>query len=240
MIEVAAVTRALAIFDAFKAMETSLTLAELARRTRLHKTTVLRIARSMALSHYLIQVGDGSWRLGPAAGWLGARYQMTFDRGASIEAVLRELSVATGETATFYVREGNIRICLARVEGPQSIRHHVRKGEMLPLIGAAGHVLRAFSGERGALYDRIRQRGHHSTAGERDPQVASIACAVLAANRSLIGCIVVSGPINRFTSALQRRHLSTVQQAASTLSFELSSTSVRDLAASPPVQLAGK
>ena len=37
--EVAAVVRALAILDAFNATENTLTLGELARRTRLHKTT---------------------------------------------------------------------------------------------------------------------------------------------------------------------------------------------------------
>ncbi len=87
-IEVAAVSRALAILDAFKATESALTLGELARRTRMHKTTVLRIARTMATSRYLMQCADGSWRLGPAAGWLGARYQMMFDRVAAIELIL--------------------------------------------------------------------------------------------------------------------------------------------------------
>jgi DNA-binding IclR family transcriptional regulator len=225
-IEVAAVTRALSILDAFNAMESALTLGELARRTRVHKTTVLRIARTMAASRYLMQCADGSWRLGPAAGWLGARYQMTFDRAAAIEPILRELSRQTGESASFYVREGDIRTCLVRIDGPQTIRHHVRVGEMLPLIGAPGHVLRAFSGEAGTLYERIRRLGYHTTAGERDPQVASVACPVLGRNQSLIGCVVVSGPIARFTAAMLRRHLRALQKVAATLSVELSSTLV--------------
>jgi DNA-binding IclR family transcriptional regulator len=92
-------------------------------------------------------------------------------------------------------------------------------------------VLLAFSGEQGALYERIRRLGYHFTAGERDPQVASVACPVLGANRSLIGCVVVSGPIARFAPAVRRRHLRALQKATAALSLQLSSASVDDLPA---------
>ncbi len=65
--------------------------------------------------------------------------------------MLLELTQATGESAAFYVREGNIRTCIARVEGPQPIRHHARMGSALPLDkGSPGRVILAFSGEPGA------------------------------------------------------------------------------------------
>ena len=80
VLTVIAVTRALAILDAFKPGEIDLTLGELARRTRLHKTTVLRIARTLGAVRYLVQMPAGSWRLGPAAGWLGARYHRRLTR----------------------------------------------------------------------------------------------------------------------------------------------------------------
>ena len=60
------------MLEVFKQAERALTVGEPARRTRLHKTPVLRIARTMAVSRYLVQLGDGSWRLGPAAGWARA------------------------------------------------------------------------------------------------------------------------------------------------------------------------
>ena len=112
----------------------------------------------MAQHRYMTQTPTGSWRLGPASGWLGARYQMSYDRAALVEPVLRELSQATGESAAFYVREGDRRVCIARVDGSQSIRHHARMGEAITLNrGAAGRVLLAFSGETGAPYDAIRR-----------------------------------------------------------------------------------
>jgi DNA-binding IclR family transcriptional regulator len=221
---VIAVTRAMKILDLFKAGEGAVTLAELSRRSHLHKTTVLRIARTLSSARYLVQLADGSWRLGPAAGWLGARYQMTFDRTTSIEPVLRELSATTGESAGFFVREGDTRICVVRVDGPQTIRHHVRIGQpLLVSRGAPGRVLLAFSGEPGEPYESIRRAGYHATLGERDPQLASVACPVFGLNRALIGCVAVSGPIDRFNAAARARHLRALRRAAGVLTYELSS-----------------
>ena len=219
---VIAVARAFAILDAFKASENALTLGELARRTRLHKTTVLRIARTIASTGYMVQLGDGSWRLGAGAGWLGARYQTTYDQTASIEPILRELSTTTSESAAFYVREGDTRVCVVRVDGPQTIRHHVRVGEQLPLNrGSIGRVLLAFSDEPGKLYDTIRAAGYHMTSGERDPQVSSVACPVFGINRRLIGCVAITGPISRLTPGAGKKHVAAVRKAAARMTFEL-------------------
>lgn len=227
---VVAVTRAIAILDAFHTSEGALTLGELARRTGLHKTTVLRIARTMMASRYLVQLENGSWRLGPGAGWLGARYQTAFGQTASIEPVLRDLSGVTGESAAFYVREGNTRSCVVRVDGPQTIRHHVRMGEILPVNrGAIGRVLLAFSGEPGELYDRIRRAGYHETRGERDPQVASVAFPVFGLNHRLIGCVAVSGPIDRFTRKACARHVVALRKAAACLSYEIGASTLAPL-----------
>lgn len=227
-IGVTSVSRALALLDAFQPNEAFLTLGELARRTRLHKTTALRIARTMATARYLVQAPEGAWRLGPAAGRLGARYQASFDREAHVEPVLRELSQKTGESAAFYIREDNSRICVARVDGPQAIRHHVRIGEIFPVqLGAAGKVLLAFAGEPGALFEKVRRNGYFTVAGERDPQVTSIACPVFGVNHSLIAAVVVSGPIARFTPAACSRHLVHLRKAASQLSFLLGDDAAR-------------
>lgn len=221
---VIAVTRAMSILDAFQTGEAALTLGELSRRTALHKTTVLRIARTMAAARYLVQMDNGSWRLGPGAGWLGARYQTVFGQTAYIEPVLRDLSGVTGESAAFYVREGNSRSCVVRVDGPQAIRHHVRMGEFLPVNrGAIGRVLLAFSDEPGAPYDEIRRVGHHVTRGERDPQVASVAYPVFGINHRLIGCVAVSGPLDRFTPKACVKHVQALRKAASRLGYELGS-----------------
>jgi DNA-binding IclR family transcriptional regulator len=221
-LRVTAVVRALDILDAFKPGETALALGELARRTGLHKTTALRIARTLSAARYLVQLPGGSWRLGPAAGWLGTRYHRGFYEAVVIEPVLRELARRTRESAAFYVREGDMRICVVRVDGPQPVRYHARLGEVLPLErGAPGRVLLAYSGEPGKPYEAIRRAGYHSTFGERDPAVASVAAPVFGQNRALVGVVAITGPIARLTAAAAAAHARLLRACASRLTDEL-------------------
>jgi DNA-binding IclR family transcriptional regulator len=170
----------------------------------------------------LVQKEDGSWRLGRAAGWLGACYQATFDVHDVVEPVLRELTIQTGESASFYVREGNQRTCLARVDGPQTIRHHVRVGIGLPLnLGAPGRVILAFSGEPGEPYETIRQRGYHLSLGEREPEVSSVSAPVFGIQWRLLGSICISGPTSRLTETRLLELAQTIIQSANQLSYAI-------------------
>jgi DNA-binding IclR family transcriptional regulator len=162
------------------------------------KTTVLRTARTLARSGYLAQWEDGRWRLGPAAGWLGVRYQTAFDARDVIDSMLRALTDATGETTALFVREGDSRTCVARSERPSLTRRYIRAGEKLPLDhGASGQVLLAYSGEAGEPYEQIRRRGYHVSVGERDAGMCSISTPVFGARRSLFGALCISGEVSR-------------------------------------------
>ena len=219
---VIAVTRALQVLEAYRIGERQLSLAEMSRRTGLHNSTVLRLCRTLAQSGYMVQNEDGAWRLGPATGWLGARYQAGFDINNVVEPTLRELSQATQESASFYVREGDERACIARVEGPQSVRHHVRIGMRLPLaLGAPGRVILAFSGESGAVYELIRRQGYHLSVGEREAQVSSVAAPVFGLNWRLLGSMCISGPTARLGAKELQAHAQLVMDAANRLSYAL-------------------
>lgn len=232
---VAAVTRALQILDAFVLGESHLPLAELSRRCGLHKTTVLRLARTLAQSGYLVQREDGEWRLGPATGWLGARYQAGFDVQNVLEPALRALSQSSGESAAFYVREGNVRTCLVRVEGPQALRHHARMGEGLPLEhGSPGRVILAFSGEPGRLYEQIRKQGYQWSIGEREPGVATVSAPVFGMNRRLLGSVCISGPESRLPPATLEALAPQVMNTARQLSYALAGNASAAPAELPP------
>jgi DNA-binding IclR family transcriptional regulator len=219
---VMAVTRALRLLEAFGMEDAQLSLAELSRRTRLHKTTALRIARTLAQDNYLVQREDGNWRLGRAVGWLGACYQATFDVHEVVEPVLRELSAQTGESASFYVREGNQRTCLARVNGPRTIRHDVRVGVGFPLdLGAPGRAILAYGGQAGEPYESIRQSGYAMSLGERDPEVSSVAAPVFGLQWRLLGSICISGPTSRLNKKRLLELAQTIMQAANQLSYAI-------------------
>ncbi|MEO8752042.1 MAG: IclR family transcriptional regulator [Casimicrobiaceae bacterium] len=223
-----AVTRALQVLDAFGAHEQGMSLAELSRRLGMGKPTLLRTARTLARSGYLVQMDDRRWRLGPAAGSLGVRYQTSFDTNNAIDLVLRRLAGSTRESAALFVVDGNSRTCVARVDRPSLTRHHIRAGEMLPLDrGASGRILTAYLGEPGAYFDSIRRRGFYVSLGERDRTMASIAVPVIGARRRLFGAVCVSGTVDRLGQEALLRHLPKLQAAAAQISRAVSAPATR-------------
>ena len=192
---VAAVDRALAILGAFTDNDRKLSLAELAKRTGLYKSTVIRLAKSLEKSHYLLRSEDGSYRLGAKLLSLGAIYQKNFGTAEIVPQVLREIVDELHEGASFYVRDEAQRLCLHRMESPRAVRDSIHVGDRLPLtVGAAGHVILAFSGLSGERYDQIRKNMYSASYGERDPETAAVACPVFGAEHRFIGALSVSGP----------------------------------------------
>ena len=225
---VLAVERAVRILRAFSGSEPYLGLAAMSERAQLHKTTALRIARTLANADFLVQREDGSWRLGPAAGRLGAHYQQTFDVNDAITPLLRELARDSGESASLFVREGDMRTCLLRVESASEERAVVHPGTSFPLSkGAPGRVILAFSGQPGRLYEEIRRRGYHLAMRERAAEAASVAAPVFGSNWQLLGAISMSGPAARLTEARLRSHASAVMATARRASQLLGGTFVR-------------
>ena len=117
---VAAVDRALSILAAFRNGDDALSLAELARRTGLYKSTALRLLASLARSGMVERTEQGTWRLGAECARLGSLYGARFDLARIVRPALAALVEATGETASFYVRDGRSRI--VRVSWCQSSR----------------------------------------------------------------------------------------------------------------------
>lgn len=194
---VEAVEKAFKILECFTSGRTEMTLTEISEETGFYKSTVLRLAVSLEKFGYMIRGEDNRFRLGAAAWRLGSSYRQSFALGEIIRPELKILSEATNETASFYVREGNVRICLFRSEPARAIRHSIAEGRTLPLNqGASGKVLHAFSNESGDA--AIRAAGHSISLGERDGEVAAVSVPILAAGGRLIGALSVSGLITRF------------------------------------------
>ena len=89
---VAAVERALSILDALT--DEKITLAELASRTKLYKSTVLRLLKSLEKFGYILRGADGTYRLGSKVLHLGALYQRYFRTSEIVPPVLERLAAA--------------------------------------------------------------------------------------------------------------------------------------------------
>jgi len=205
---VAAVERALSILEAFGETDDTLTLADFAKRTGLYKSTILRLSKSLENHGYLLRAAGGTYRLGSKLLYLGSLYQRHFRTADVVVPILRDMVQQAHEGASFYVRDEDKRVCLHRVDATRAVRDSVHEGDRLSLkVGAAGHVLCAFSNERGARYDEVRENMYAASFGERDPETAAVACAVFGLQQRLIGALSISGPRYRIEATGLKRLL---------------------------------
>lgn len=215
----AAVDRALSLLSAFRAGDVSLSVTELAERTRLYKSTVLRLLASLAHGGLLRKTPQGLWALGPEISRLAALYTASFSLEDVVLPVMQALVAKTGESVALHVRQGDQRLCLYRVDSPQLLRDHVRAGDVLPLDrGAGGRVLMAFSGAKGKRYDQVRQDGYILAIGDRVPGLVGISAPVWKSAGQLVGALTLTVPEGRyrarFVEDLRAAALALCQQLA--------------------------
>lgn len=203
----AAVDRAASLLAAFNRGDTSLSLAELALRTRLYKSTVLRLLTSLGHAGLIQRLDDGNYTLGPEVARLHGIYAASFSLDKVVMPVLRVLVAETGESAAYHVIQGQARLCLYRVDSPHPIRDHVRAGDLLPLDkGTGARVLVAFDDRfRGTLgrknktlYDRIRKEGYYANTGDRQAEVAGISVPVFRFDRTVAAALTLTMPAHRY------------------------------------------
>lgn len=209
---VATLERALTILATFTEADVTLPLAEISRRTGLYKSTLLRLLATLERFGYVGQQADGNYHIGPAALYLGSIYQRWISSPALINPVLTQLVQQTGESASFNVREGTVRVCVYRIDSPQKIRDHVRVGDVLPLpAGAAGKVLSAFdAAPEDPRWNAVREACFASSRGEIGPDTAAVSAPVFENGGRCIGALAITGPANRITEekiAQMRVHL---------------------------------
>ena len=199
---VAVLDRAFALLGAFEPTDERLTLTELSKRTGLYKSTVLRLLAALEHGGFIRKLQDGTYSVGPQPLRLATIYQRSFNVGHVIEPLLKQLSAATGETASFYVRHGEMRIALFRVEPSRAVRASVSIGTEYPIgQGASGKVLLAFSKSHSPLHDQVRERLWAASYGERDPDTASVSAPVFGVTGELQGALAVSAPRQRLAPA---------------------------------------
>ncbi len=212
---VEAVERALTILDSFEEPGQALTLAELSVRTGYYKSTILRLCGSLERFGYLLRLADGRFRLGVRLWQLGSLYRREFLPAAVVRPALVRLREISGETASFYIRDGDHRICLYRLNANQPIRHHLEEGERLPLQnGAAGRLLLAFTEQNHPGTPEIREAGFTISLGERDPDIAAIAVPVFDQSGTIAGALTVSGLKLRFDQEMCDRCLPEMKRIA--------------------------
>lgn len=222
-----------------------LTTKELIDLTGMTRNRVSRILGTLIHKGYVIECPEpNTFTPGPKLMALGKVFEKNQNLIPLIRPVLKELALKTGESATFYIREGQERVVLVREEGTNAIRFSVQVGQRMDLYaGAAGKVLLAYlnDAERNILLARIqltkltnstisstialvaaltevRQKGYAISKGERDPDAFAMAVPVFEAKDHILGAISIAGPISRCTSETENIYLESLLASADLLS----------------------
>lgn len=195
---VAAVDRAFSILAAFQMEQECLTLAELARRTGLYKSTILRLIASLEKAGFVRRLQDGTYSVGPEPLRLSQLYQASFRLRDVIHPLLESIAEESGETSSFYVLENGSRVVLFRVEPKRAVRVSVVEGARFPLhAGASGKILRAFARLGDPSLTQVREDFWACSVGERDPETTAVSVPVFSTGYELKGALTLSGPSDR-------------------------------------------
>lgn len=216
---VTAVNRALSLLFHLQEAEQGLALSELSERAQLVPSTTLRLLASLMHFDLVHRRGDGRYVVGAATVRLHSAYSAASSLHSIVPPALEQLAALTAESASFHVRQGRQRMVLYRVNSPQALTDQSRVGDTLPLArGSGGHVLQAFEGGKGQVYDRIRRCGYMAApVSDRAPELAGISAAVFDAMDSVVGTVTLTMPAQRYDA----RHVAAVCATARQLSERL-------------------
>lgn len=193
----ASADRFLTILTCFRRGDEALSLAEIAARTKLVKSTALRLSASLIDHNFMIKDLHGDYRLGPEISRLNLIYTEALHVEHYVLPVLQSLVDISGETASIYIRHGSYRLCQYRVNSPHQLGVHKQPGEIRPMDDASSaKVLRIFgdSADEPTGLDLPLY-----SSGASDPYAASLSIPVFQNGRMLFGALVLAGPCNRLT-----------------------------------------
>ena len=215
--------RAFELLEAFRDAPDSLSLSDLAAKTGLYKSTILRLFVSLERYGYLVRVESGRFALGSTLFELGNAYRKTFRLVDRVRPVLERLAAQTKESASFWVLENGHRVCLSRVESPQNVREAMfREGDRRPLDkGPTSTLLRAFSGAKGKRFDEVRREVAAVSLGLYRSDVAGISCPAFLPGGALAGALTLTGPRQRFDERAAGRMKTAVRASAEEITRSL-------------------
>ncbi|GAB3440987.1 IclR family transcriptional regulator [Actinophytocola sediminis] len=206
--------RAIDVLEVLEAAKTPLRLSELARRAGLHVATTQRILGVLEARGRVAQDGAG-YRTGVSMLFGAHAYLATDPVAVAAPLVLQQLAAATGLTASVFVRAGQSRAVVARIEGRNPLRYVLPIGQRLPLHLGAGKVIAAYLEpvELDALLADVGERalasGRRSTVEEFRAELAVIREQgwAMAVDERVVGATSITAPVlggdQRCTTAVQ-------------------------------------
>ena len=240
--------RMVAILDSFTLDQTVLGVRDVARKTELSSSTVGRIMSYMKDLGILNQDPDTlAYMMGSKPLAWAEIYTVTSDVRTIALPIMVRLQDKTRETISLYILEGDERVCIERMESPETVRIVARVGRRIPLYaGSAGKVFLAFLPETRkeellnkmklvpmtektitnlddlkANLKKIKRLGYAFSRGEWVLDAAGVAGPIFDRHGQITAALTISGPAQRFTSEKTLEMAALVKAGAAEISAEL-------------------
>jgi len=242
---VAVVRNALRVLTAFSFEHPILGVTELSRHLGLPKSSVSRLAKTLANEGFLTPV-TGGYRLALKLHELGALVVSGVALREVAHAKLVQLRNATGETVHLAVLDGTEVIYLDRIESPNTLHFFTRIGMRMPAHStSSGKAMLAFLPPaaldavvakglarltprtlctRSALeraLEEVRKNGWAASVDESEPGLNSLAAPILDYTSQVIAAISVAGPSERLSASTMQRVAQQLKAATAEISREM-------------------
>jgi DNA-binding IclR family transcriptional regulator len=109
------------------------TISELGRRLDVHRTTSLRLLRTLEEQRFVRRTDDGSYQLGPRMATLAAAALEGLDIRDLAARHLRDLGSSCGQTVHLGALEGDRVVYLDKVESRHAVRMYSHIGALAPV-----------------------------------------------------------------------------------------------------------
>ena len=216
--------RGLDLLVTLERADRSMTLTELGRAANIHKATTQRLLIALERRGFVEKV-RGQYQVGAAVVPLARAFLTENSLSKAGRVVLEQLTAASGETSSIFVRQGFDRVVIQRVDSPYPLRYSLQIGQRLPLyLGASGQVLAGAmsedeldemlsragdvhlsdgrvltpSDEKARILD-ARLKGYAVSVSERTEGVVSAAVPVTVLGQGTIAALTIAGPSSRLS-----------------------------------------
>lgn len=227
--------KAVTILRAFKADDQALSLAELVRRTTLHKATLHRLAGELVAIRLLDRV-EGGYRLSGGLFELGMRASVERSLIEVAMPFLQDLYERTHETVHLGIREGHEVVYVVKIGGHRQAAAPSRTGGRMPLhCTAIGKALLAWADDDlradvlagplarrtprtvvapGLLRRQLATVVERGVAYEHEESAVGLVCVaapVFDVDDQPLAAVSITGPVTRFRP---EAHANEVRSAA--------------------------
>ena len=196
-----AIEKCLQILSIFSLDKTQFTINEICEKLHFNISTTYRILCTLEEYGYVSRLKSKDYVIGTQALYLSAIYTQS-NHLEQIRPIVDAIRDISGETASFFVEEDSMRICLYRAHSRDEIRHNIEQGSRLELNrGASGRIILAYGkrkNDKTGFYKEIRDAGYYLSIHEHNSSLFALAVPVISSSSKFVGAIVVSGPISRF------------------------------------------